>query len=138
MRKRNLWVGIIATGLLMTACNGSSQQKEATPSTESQEVDIYGQYEGILPAADCEGIKTKLVINKDQTYYLRSEYIGEENGIFETNGVFNCPDSTLIELITPSSGEKTYYKIIPEGVMLSDSLGTINEGELAEHYILKK
>ena len=33
--------------------------------------------------ADCGGIKTTLKINSDATYDLRSEYLGEENGILK-------------------------------------------------------
>lgn len=43
------------------------------------------------------------------------------------------------ELITPSSGEKTYYRMLNnKQVMLSDKEGTVNKGSLAEHYILNK
>ncbi len=34
-------------------------------------VDWPGTYQGILPCADCEGIKTQLLINKDLNYILR-------------------------------------------------------------------
>lgn len=138
MKKRILLAGIISTCILTTACNGSSQQKNTTETSEAQKNEIFGQYEGVLPAADCEGIKTSLVINDDRTYYLRSEYIGEEDAVFETNGVYNRPNDALIELVTPSSGEKTYYKVVANGIMLSDSLGTETKSELAEHYTLKK
>ena len=45
----------------------------------------------------------------------------------------------LLELVTPSSGEKTYYKIKDaQSVILTDSLGNEPEGELAKDYVLKK
>lgn len=101
-------------------------------------MEVFGTYEGTLPAADCEGIETLLTINSDSTYTLQSEYIGVDDGKFLVSGVYNLIDGELLELITPSSGDKTYYKIVADGVMLSDSLGTENQGELAKHYVLKK
>ena len=141
--KKVFW-GVLVL-VTMASCN-SSQKKNAEQIDETtvaveQPADnsFYGFYEGTLPAADCEGIKTSLTVNDDKTYSLKSEYIGVENGTFETNGVYNLIDDSLIELITPSSGEKTYYKILYNNqVMLSDSAGTINQGELAAYYILKK
>lgn len=135
---------VVALIMAITSCTGSPKknnvQAESKDTVKEQvkAADFYGTYEGILPCADCEGIKTTLTINKDKTYSLKSDYIGEKDGVFESSGVYEMIDKTLIELITPSSGEKTYYKILENGMMLSDEAGTINQGALAEHYILKK
>ena len=46
---------------------------------------------------------------------------------------------SIMELVTPSSGEKTYYRMLNNRqVMLSDKEGTISQSLLAEHYILNK
>ena len=141
MKMNYLTVAVAVFFLTMTACSGSSQKKNEnvieTPVEEVQET-IFGTYEGTLPAADCYGIRTVLTVNSDSTYSLMTEYIGEDQGAFETSGVYNMIGNELIELVTPSSGDKTYYKIVADGVMLSDSLGTENQGELAKHYVLKK
>ena len=100
---------------------------------------LFGTYEGTLPAADCEGIKTILVINEDKTYTLKSEYIGREDATFETSGIYHIIGDSIMELVTPSSGEKTYYRMLNNRqVMLSDKEGTISQSLLAEHYILNK
>ena len=131
--------------LMMMSCN-STQKNNAQAENEETRVETaatsalaYGTYTGTLPAADCEGIKTTLTINEDKTYTLISEYIGVKDGTFETSGVYNLINPTLLELVTPSSGDKTYYKVLDGNrVMLSDKEGTVNEGSLAEHYILTK
>ena len=82
--------------------------------------------------------RTTLKINSDTTYELRSEYLGRKDGVFEESGIYNIVGENIIELVTPSSGEKTFYKILDGSVALSDSLGTLNGSELAEHYILKR
>ncbi|ERI85314.1 Lipoprotein NlpE [Bacteroides pyogenes] len=132
----------------MASCTGSqkktdaSQQDSVVVVTDAQTVvkvaDIAGTYEGTLPCADCPGIKTTLKINDDTTYDLRSEYLEKKDGVFEESGTFNLLEGNVIELVTPSSGDKTYYKVLENAVALSDKEGTLNDGELAEHYILKK
>lgn len=137
-----LWAILL---VVMVSCNSSqknnNQVENGETKTESlvEVSNLFGTYEGTLPAADCEGIKTMLIINEDKTYTLRSEYIGEKDAIFETSGVYHMVGDSIIELVTPSSEEKTYYRMLnDEQLMLSDKEGTINQGSLAEHYILRK
>ena len=112
-----------AAVIALTSCGNSTQKNdETTVANDStavvEEVGFFGEYEGTLPAADCEGIKTNLVINNDSTYTLKSEYIGIKDGTFETSGVYKMPNDSLLELITPSSGEKTYYRILGNEMFL--------------------
>ncbi|EJX11269.1 Copper resistance lipoprotein NlpE [gut metagenome] len=145
--KKNHLIAAAALFLSLAACNNAPKKEAATPEVvPAMEItpatpatpSLFGTFEGTLPAADCEGIQTTLTVNADSTYTLKSEYLGVKDGLFEASGVYNLLDNAVIELITPSSGEKTYYKRLESGYMLSDSLGTVNEGELAEHYILKQ
>ncbi len=140
--------GLIAvTSAIMVVGCTNKQQQAATEqqnlptqtTTKTVEKSIYGTYEGTLPAADCEGIKTTLTIREDSTYCLISEYLGSKaDNPIETNGIYHILNKDLIELITPSSGTKTYYKILEDAVTLTDSTGIPNKGELADLYILKK
>lgn len=118
--------------------NRQRENNSITGVVNSRNKDYYGIYEGILPCADCSGIKTTLRINSDTTYDLQSEFLGEENRIFEESGVYNMIGENIIELVTPSSGVKTYYKILDDAVVLSDSMGTFSNGRLAEQYVLKR
>lgn len=149
LKKKGFFMKMIFYGLIslviMTSCNSSQKNntkiKNSEIKTESQvqTSNLFGIYEGTLPAADCEGIKTMLVINADKTYTLKSEYIGKKDATFETCGVYHIIGDSIIELITPSSGEKTYYRMLNnKQVMLSNKEGDINKGSLAEHYILNK
>ena len=82
-------------GVVMISCNSSQKNnapiKNSEIKTESQAhtSNLFGTYEGTLPAADCEGIKTILVINEDKTYTLKSEYIGRKDATFETSGIYH-------------------------------------------------
>ena len=84
-------------------------------------------------------VRFKNVRNVVHLRNLKSEYIGKKDATFETCGVYHIIGDSIIELITPSSGEKTYYRMLNnKQVMLSNKEGDINKGSLAEHYILNK
>ena len=128
MKINFLWTACL---IAITGCdspqNHHSRIESGEIKTEKQleNLNFYGTYEGILPAADCEGIRTALTLNNDNTYVLRSEY--------------HFINGRLMELAQSSSNEKSYYKILDGSkVMLSDKEGTVNQGVLAEYYILKK
>lgn len=82
-------------GVVMISCNSSQKNNAPIKNSEikteiqAQTSNLFGTYEGTLPAADCEGIKTILVINEDKTYTLKSEYIGREDATFETSGIYH-------------------------------------------------
>jgi heat shock protein HslJ len=63
--------------VLATALSACAQQKgPATPTHTSQNsLDWAGVYEGVLPCADCPGIKTTLTLNRDGTYELVTQYL---------------------------------------------------------------
>ena len=137
-----------------TSCKNTSQNKgkevnsnqtEQTADTSSaqkkasEEKSYLGTFEGILPAADCEGIYTCLSIHEDTTYDLATFYLGKTPAdTIKECGVYHLLDNQVIELVTPSSNNKTYYKVTKDAIVLADKEGTVNQGELAEHYILKK
>ena len=123
---------LVAAMIIVTSgCVGSGKKYKQQENSAAGVVDSKNK--------DCGGIKTTLKINSDATYDLRSEYLGEENGIFEESGVYNMIGENIIELVTPSSGAKTYYKVLDDAVVLSDSTEIFNNsGRLAAQYILKR
>lgn len=144
MRKLMFMAGIALT---LAACGGKNTQPTAkadstqVAGTDSAAADTSycGTYRGTLPAADCPGIKTVLTISSDSTYNLSSDYIGKKGGQFVTSGVYHMKAGKLIELVTPSSGERTYYKVKDsKSVVMTDSLGNEPEGETAKLYVLTK
>ena len=136
---------LAAIAFLMASCHNTPNKTEAT-DTEATTVqqdtvhnyNYYGTYYGTLPATDCEGIKTVLSLNEDTTYDLNKEYLGKEKRPFETCGVYNILENNVVELVEPSSDNRTYYKVIENALVLSDSLGNINKDDQADQYILKR
>lgn len=64
----------------------------ATPMSDTAEtsLDWAGEYKGVFPCADCEGIKTDLELKADKTYELTEEYLGKgKNNEFKVKGTFS-------------------------------------------------
>ena len=138
---------IAATLFGFSSCNTSEKQehtdkvlesKSEIMPTDTDTVSLFGTYKGTFPCADCGGKEMSLTIDVDGTYCLKYKYQDKDERLIEENGIYSILDDTLIETVTPSSGEKTYYKYENGLLILSDSLGTVDNGELSELYILKK
>ena len=145
--KRNL-VSLMIVAAALGAVGCTEQKKDSTQDVKSKsqvaELNekhtnaIFGTYKGTFPCADCGGKDMDLTINEDGTYCLKYQYQDKDERQVEENGTYSILDDTLVVTVTPSSGEKTYYKYVHGNLVLSDSLGTVDNGELAELYVLKK
>lgn len=101
-------------------------------------LDYYGTYEGVLPCADCEGIKVVVTLLKDQTFtqyykYITNRFPNEttEKGVFKWN-----KDGNVL-ILEGSSFSKQYF--VGENVLITlDNEGKKIEGPLADHYVLHK
>lgn len=140
--KKLIFAMALVVALLSTACSGGgntapAQRETAAPTTDTA---YCGTYQGTLPAADCPGIKTVLTIAADSTYTLSSQYIDRQAQPVVTSGVYHLKQGgKLIELVTPSSGEKTYYKIKDaKSIVMTDSAGIEPQGPTAKFYVLKR
>ena len=141
MKKLILAMALVVA-LLSTACSGGGNTVPAPRETAATPTDTAycGTYQGTLPAADCPGIKTVLTIAADSTYTLSSQYIDRQAQPVVTSGVYHLKQGgKLIELVTPSSGEKTYYKIKDaKSIVMTDSAGIEPQGPTAKFYVLKR
>lgn len=136
--------GFCCALLSLSSCGASHKDKvECKAQTDGVEQadttrSYLGSYEGTLPCADASGKKTELTFNEDMTYDLVYKYEDKEDDEINENGVYELVGDSLLVLRTPSSGTKTYYRIVEEGVALTDSTGILNTGELASFYVLKR
>lgn len=148
MKKISLLLAASAA-LLFASCESkdSSNTTETTETTETVVVEepvtpaYVGTYEGTLPAADASGFVTKVTINADGTYYFLSEAEGgKEESKVEENGTYTVNENQVIILVTPSTGDQRYFKIIDNSTiaLVADETGALNEGELADKYVLVK
>ncbi|WP_436416712.1 copper resistance protein NlpE [Petrimonas sp.] len=132
-----LLVALVSIALI--SCNNAKQKKTETPDMHTSEMalDYHGVYEGTLPCADCEGIKTKLTINDDNTFVLNSEYLGEENATFEDKGTYFIENGEIL-VTQEEDGEQKYYKLQEGSLAQLDANKKPVEGEMAPFYVLTK
>ena len=74
-------------------------------------LDWVGEYEGVFPCADCEGIKVELDLHPDKTYELNEEYLGKTGkNEFETKGSFSFDpqDPSIITLDNHADNRKFF------------------------------
>lgn len=116
--------------------------KQALSSIKFQEdnskisIDWPGTYQGILPCADCEGIQTQLVLNKDLSYSLKTRYNGKSDSIFQTKGTFKWNENR--SSITLDNLNKHLYQVGENRLIQRDKDGSpVTEG-LTNKFILQK
>ena len=79
-----------------TAAQTQSMQPTNTQTTipvgdtAETSLDWIGEYKGIFPCADCQGIETELELKADKTYELTQEYLGKgKNNESKVKGTFS-------------------------------------------------
>lgn len=147
----SLFVSGILLASLSACSSKSTDSKTSSASPESIEtsceevpdhhtaalsLDYPGVYEGIIPAASGPGIKMTLILHKNNTFELRSEYIDEKEGIFTEKGNYVI-NGNVVTLELPDS-EKKYFKVEEGRVRMLTSDQKRVEGALADHYILQQ
>ena len=149
-------IAISLASLVLVACSKTENKKveEQTPATTEtvseatvadtahtaeNALDWNGTYKGILPCADCEGIKTELELNSDKTYEIKETYLGKGDGKpFESKGSFqfDSKNSSIIEL--DKAGDSRKYFVAEGYLKALDLEGNEITGDLADRYQLKK
>ncbi len=95
-------------------------------------VPAYGTYYGTFPCADCSGINYELTLSEDNTYRLRSNYLGKPDGRFEDSGTYTLSDGRI-----RLSGEELNELLVEEGSLVAmDRSGEPVTGDLAPMYLL--
>lgn len=146
-KQKNIFLRFISllTGLTFVLAislfiiNPNSQNVSRIASTTD-----LGTFTGVLPCADCEGIKTTITFNLSDdekaphTYSETDTYMGRGT-IVTTNGTWqyasnpSMPDAVIIELTEEGSvGGKEYYMVVNDNTieMLSPSMEKITDSPL--------
>ena len=81
--KKTFFVSAAAVALLsLAACSGN---KSASDQTVAEETSKNVTYDGILPAADCDGIR----------YTLNLDYAGDNDGSYKLDQIYLIVDKTV-------------------------------------------
>lgn len=114
----------------------SISELEAMSDNSMTSLDWAGTYEGVLPCADCEGIKTTMTINKDNTFAAREIYIGKKDSVIESKGRFKWDEKG--QIIAFSDKKRHSYFVGENTLIHLDSNGDKITGDLADKYVLTK
>lgn len=107
-------------------------------SNSANSLDWAGEYKGVVPCADCEGIETSLTLNMDQSYQLSTIYLGKDATAFKQQGQFEWDaNGSVIRLLNQKDGP-ALYKVGENQLFQLDIQGQVISGDLAENYQLKK
>jgi len=100
-------------------------------------LDWNGEYEGVLPCADCEGIKTTIQLKDNGTYTITTKYLGK--GEEETvEGSFKWDITGTVITLLNDEKEPYKLKVVEGAIQKLDIEGKEITGELAELYFLQK
>jgi copper homeostasis protein (lipoprotein) len=105
--------------------------------TSRNALDWDGVYTGVVPCADCEGIRTRIELTRDGTYSRSLVYLGRDERAITDSGRFEWDDAGL--RITLGEGERSQQYHVGELVLFHlDRSGERIIGEFASAYRLEK
>ncbi|MBW6480287.1 MAG: copper resistance protein NlpE [Bacteroidales bacterium] len=132
--------------ILGLSCGRQSSERSTTEEVPAEFYDMHnarisldyvGSYQGVLPCADCEGIRTEVILLDESQFIRKTQYIGQDDMVFEESGIYTWDDAGNI--ITLQGTEKPNQYFVSENrIFHLDIDGDRIEGELADQYILVK
>lgn len=144
--KKLFFFAIVLTAFQFQACNSNTTKNEASSSNDSTYVDTThnsqnaidwaGVYDGVLPCADCAGIKTSIKLNDDNTFSYTAEYLDKNTTVQDTGKFMWHDNGSVVHLMGKDLNAK--YKVGENQIIQLDESGKIIEGPLAEQYYLIK
>jgi len=142
MRTRIAIIAFAGMAVFLGACASkpptSLAQRTTTPDNSANSLDWDGNYAGVIPCADCEGIESTVTLNKDLSYLVTTKYLGKNYKIFERQGTFTWnEEGNTIRLHGIPEGPDHY--LVGENVLIQlDKQGNRITGALAANYVLRK
>lgn len=124
---------LFAAGCAQKAPVPTAAQKAAAAEAAA----LAGVYEGMLPCADCAGIRTALYLRATGTYTRVSHYEGTD-GAFDEGGAWKVEKDRIVFTPAADKDEPWAARPIPNGLRLLDREGGEVEGPLAPMYDLRR
>src|SRR5690554_8124402 len=92
---------ILVFGLYSCKQQNNTEDNSITPEfieehTAQTSLDWSGDYQGVLPCADCEGIKVTITVNSDNTSTAQHQYLDEDtDSTVQTHATFEWDHTGL-------------------------------------------
>ncbi|MGC9217223.1 copper resistance protein NlpE [Acidithiobacillus sp.] len=119
------------------ALTGMRVPKPDTTHTSRRVLDWAGTYAGVLPCADCPGLRETITLNKNLTMEITTQYVGRGDQIFRRGNEFSWVDGNTIRL-EGMRGGPTLYRVGENQLTQLGMDGKPITGPLAARFILKK
>lgn len=140
MKTQNLILILFMAFFGFVSCKSTKKTQTSEVKTSADKsmtsIDWAGIYQGVLPCADCEGIKTQIVLQNDLSYALETSYIGKNEKVFKTHGTFKWDENG--SKITLDNENKQIYQVGENRIFHLDKDGNRITGDLADKYIMEK
>ncbi len=143
-RKLILLLTFIAVMIVSCKKTDTSQEKPRedsvavvvadTAQTTQHLSEWEGEYKGITPCEDCDGVETALTLNFDSTFTQSLRYIGK-GGPYESGGTFSLDETSGTVTLKFDDGSQAKYRVGESTLSLLNEDGSTIEGE---DYVLRK
>lgn len=144
--------------LLLVSCNSKKANTEESIDGELPKIEemqaqghnarnslsYHGVYDGVLPCADCPGIKVQLTLNMDETFVYEQEYLtGKEEKdstlMSSYSGkIFWDKEGFNIKLEGLEGKAPSLYFVKEAALEVLNVDGSRIDSNLSEHYTLKQ
>ncbi len=119
----------------LLSCNDASGPSASQTALAKQ---LAGQYQGLTPCADCEGIEYLLTLNEDYTCLGAMMYRGKAAAPVMLTGKWSFAADNKIKLDIAALEGMNMFEIGENQLILLDQQGQRIGGEQADRYILWK
>ena len=113
----------VAALIALPGCNNMTDTQALQPVQSETLKPMQQSWRSVLPCADCEGIETSLLLEKDGSWVMNEHYLGGkgEPSSFASYGSWARTADKLV--LTDSKGEKRYYRAKGEALEMLDLEG---------------
>jgi putative lipoprotein len=126
--------------LLLSACavpEGAAPVVDAAHNSRNA-IDWPGTYTGVVPCADCGGIRTTITLRDDGTYERQRLYLGKSSTPIRDSGRFSWNETGSIVMLAPADGTAQMYQVGEDQIFHLDRSGNRITGDLAAQYVLRQ
>lgn len=101
-------------------------------------VDWAGTYVGVLPCADCPGIRTVVSLTQEGKYTLMTRYLERGDEVYIDEGTFAWDPTGSRITLSGKDNDNRQFLVGENRLFHLDGDGNRITGEIAEHFILDK
>lgn len=107
----------------------------ASCKSGNSKADYYGTYHAIMPAADCPGISTTVILDSNGSYAIEREYL-ERMYAYREKGKYTVSEDRLT--LISEENDTTCLKMTDGLLLWLDRQGNEISGDLADGYRLRR